>query len=191
MSIQAENEQRKERKRSVLHSDCPSGRRRGRKRHREEFRRTDVSTGDLDRHFSDLPRLRSLHLARRSLLHHRSFQRLPDHAPHSSRNLTRIPFPHRIPELSILVQPLTCLVQPEVRIADLERDLMQETEEDVCCCGVELRGSDRVCSSEGEEVGEERGGVGRVDVKEQLGEEVDGSVFEVGEVILCGAGEVF
>jgi hypothetical protein len=33
--------------------------------------------------------------------------------------------------------------------------------------------------------------VGRVDVKEQLGEEVDGSVFEVGEVILCGAGEVF
>lgn len=124
-----------------------------------ETQRTDVVPRNLDGQLGNLPRFRSLHLALRSLLYHRTFQRLANHGPHRIGDVRRVPFSNRIPQLRVLVQPLTRLVQPEVCVADLERHLMKEAEEDVCCCGVEGGGSNGVGAGEGEEGGEKGRGV--------------------------------
>lgn len=109
---------------------------------------TDVVARDANRHLCDVPRRlalepNSLGLPLRRVLIRRldALERLGDDAPHGLCDPRRVPLPHRVPQFRVLVQPRGGLVESQLGVGDLERDLVQDTEEEVGRLRVEGSGA--------------------------------------------------
>lgn len=132
-------------------------------------------------HLCDLPRFITLqpHLSSTRILTPYPIQRLGDDLPQRPSDGRRILFPNGIPQLHILLQPTRALVQPKLRIRDLQRHFMQQAQQEVgrlrvegrCRVGSDVGGS-RVSAQEVEEVGEKSGSGGGIGLEEEERHEV-------------------